>query len=154
MERGDFPRRSFWSNPDFDSVVQRQLWLRHNVPGITSAQAYDQARKEFYDLRLQEDVERRVAKEEAMSTGAYFGKSALDIGMELEDKEYEKWKEWATKEVALAEQRQAAMYTGGVESEEMAVDSNPAEYEAALEEVSDEIPAQGQSALGGAMIRP
>lgn len=124
------------------------------MPGITSAQAYDQARKEFYDLRLQEDVERRVAKEEAMSTGAYFGKSALDIGMELEDKEYEKWKEWATKEVALAEQRQAAMYTGGGESEEMAVDSNAAEYDAALEEVSDQIPAQGQSALGGAMIRP
>lgn len=89
-----------------------------------------------------------------MSTGAYFGKSALDIGMELEDKEYERWKEWATKEVVLAEQRQAAMYTGGVENGEMGVDSNPAEYEAAIEEVSDEIPAQGQSALGGAMIRP
>lgn len=124
------------------------------MPEITSAQAYDQARKEFYDLRLQEDVERRVAKEEAMSTGAYFGKSALGIGMELEDKEYEKWKEWATQEVALAEQKQAAMYTGGVESAELGVDSNPAEYEAALEEVSDQVPAQGQSALGGAMVRP
>ena len=137
-----------------DSVVQRQLWLRHNEPGITSAQAYDKARKEFYDLRLQEDVERRVAKEEAMSTGAYFGRSALAIGMELEDKEYERWKEWATKEVVVAEQRQAAMYTGGVESGEMAVDANPAEYEAAVEEVSDQIPAQGQSALGGSLIRP
>ena len=124
------------------------------MPGITRAQAYDQARKEFYDLRLQEDVERRVAKEEAMSTGAYFGKSALEIGMELEDKEYEKWKVWATKEAALAEQRQAAMYTGGEENEEMALDSDPAELEAAVEEVSDQIPAQGQSALGGAMIRP
>ena len=118
------------------------------------AQAYDQARKEFYDLRLQEDVERRVAKEEAMSTGAYFGKSALEIGMELEDKEYEKWKVWATNEVGLAEQRQAALYTGGDENEEMALDSDPAELEAAVEEVSDQIPAQGQSALGGAMIRP
>lgn len=148
------PCRSLWSSTEFDSVVRRQLWLRHNVPGITSAQAYDQARKEFYSLRLEEDVERRVAKEEALSTGAYFGKSTLDIGMELEDKEYERWKEWATKEVTLAEQKQAAMYTGGGESEEMVVDSNPAEYEAAVEEVSDQIPAQGQSALGGAMIRP
>lgn len=130
-----FPRSSLWSRTEFDSVVQRQLWLLHNVPEITSAQTYDQARKEFYDLRLQEDVERRVAKEEAMSTGAYFGKSALDIGMELEDKEYERWKKWATKEVALAEQRQAAMYTGGVESGEMA------ESEAAVEEVSDQTPA-------------
>ncbi len=148
------PRWSLRSNTKSCSVVQRQLWLRHNVPDITSAQAYDQARKEFYELRLQEDVERRVAKEEAMSTGAYFGKSALEIGMELEDKEYERWKEWATKEVAVADQKQAAMYTGGVESAEIAADSNPAEYEAALEEVSDQIPAQGQSALGGVMIRP
>ena len=124
------------------------------MPGITPAQAYDQARKEFYDLRLQEDVERRVVKEEAMSTGAYFGKSALDIGMELEDKEYEKWKVWASNEAARAEQTQAAMYTGGEENEEMALDSDPAELEAAVEEISDQIPAQGQSALGGAMIRP
>lgn len=123
------------------------------MPGITSAQAYDRARKEFYDLRLQEDVERRVAKEEAMSTGAHFGKSTLDIGMELEDKEYERWKAWALGEVALAEQRQAAMYTGNVEGGEME-NLNPAEYESAVEEVSDQIPAQGQSALGGAMIRP
>ena len=147
-------RWSLWSSTKFYSVVQRQLWLRHNVSGITSAQAYDQARKELYDQRLQEDVERRVAKEEAMSTGAYFGKSALDIGMELEDKEYEKWKEWATKEVTVQEQKKAAMYTGVAESKESALDSNPAEYEAALEEVSDQIPAQGQSALGGAMVRP
>ena len=147
-------QRSLCSSTKIHSVVQRQLWLRHHVKGITPAQAYDQARKEFYDLRLQEDVERRIAKEEATSTGAYFGKSALEIGMELEDKEYENWKEWASKEATLSQQRQAAMYTGVAESEESTLDSNPAEYEAALEEVSDQIPAQGQSALGGAMIRP
>lgn len=89
-----------------------------------------------------------------MSTGAYFGKSALDIGMELEDKESETWKKWATNEVTLLEQKQAAMYTGGAESRESSLDSNPAENEAALEEVSDQIPPQGQSALGGATVRP
>ena len=135
------------------SVVQRQLWLRHNVPGITSGQAYDQARKELYDLRLQEDVERRVAREEAISTGAHFGKSALDIGMELENKEFDSWKEWASSQVALAQQKQAAMYTGN-DNEEAALDADQGDYEAALEETSDQIPAQGQSALGGAMIRP
>ena len=150
----NFPQCSLCSSTKIYSVVQRQLWLRHHVKGITPAQAYDQARKEFYDLRLQEDVERRIAKEEAISTGAYFGKSALEIGMELEDKEYENWKEWASKEVTLSQQKQAAMYTGAAESEESTLNSNPAEYEAALEEVSDQIPAQGQSALGGAMFRP
>ena len=143
---------SLWVSTEFYSAVQRQLWLQYNVPGITSAQAYDEARKEFYELRLQEDVERRVAKEEALSTGAYFGKSTLEIGMELEDKEYERWKTWATKEAAIAEQRQAAMYTGTVESGDIAVDSDLGEYQA--EEVSDQVPAHGQDALGGAMIRP
>jgi len=84
----------------------------HNVPNMTKARAYDQARREFYEERLKEDVERRVAKEEAMATGAYFGKSMLQIGMELEDKEYERWKQWALQEITEANQRQASVYTG------------------------------------------
>lgn len=79
---------------------------------MSKARAYDQARQEFYEERLKEDVERRVAKEEAMATGAYFGKSMLEVGMELEDKEYERWKQWALKEITEAKQRQAAVYTG------------------------------------------
>jgi small subunit ribosomal protein S23 len=94
-----------------DSVIQRQLWLLHNVEGMTSKKAYDIARGEFYALRHEEDVERRVAKEEALSTGAYFGKSTLEIGMELEDQAYEEWKAWAVKEVELLEQQKDAAYT-------------------------------------------
>lgn len=75
-------------------------------------QAYDIARKEFYALRHEEEVERRVAREEASWVGASFGKGALEVGMELEDKSYERWKEWAVKEVeAIARQRDAT-YTG------------------------------------------
>ena len=84
----------------------------HNIPNMSKARAYDQARQEFYEERLKEDVERRVAKEEAMATGAYFGKSMLEVGMELEDKEYERWKQWALQEITEAKQRQAAVYTG------------------------------------------
>ncbi|KAI0395000.1 mitochondrial ribosomal protein [Xylariaceae sp. FL0594] len=75
-----------------ESVVQRQLWMMHNLEGMTEAKAYDIVRHEFYRLRQLEEVERRVAKEEAMKVGAYFFKSALQIGMELEDKEFEGWK--------------------------------------------------------------
>ncbi|KFY01690.1 hypothetical protein O988_02601 [Pseudogymnoascus sp. VKM F-3808] len=115
-----------------ESVIQRQLWLLKNKPDMTSAKAYDQARKEFYAIRHQEDVERRVAKEEALATGAYFGKSMLEVGMELEDKTYESWKEWAQKEVEVIEQQRSAQYTGA----ELA----PAE-EAVLEETIDETAA-------------
>jgi small subunit ribosomal protein S23 len=93
------------------------------VPAISNAQAYDVARKEFYALRHEEEVERRVAREEASWTGAYFGKSALEVGMELEDKTYESWKAWATKEAEAIDLQRNAAYTGtGNEEEEADVE--------------------------------
>lgn len=86
---------------------------------MSNAQAYDIARKEFYALRQEEEVERRVAKEEALAVGAYFGPSVLEIGMHLEDKTYESWKEWATKEVEAIERQRDAAYSGvGTANEE------------------------------------
>ena len=63
--------------------------------GLSKDQAYDQARREFYRLRQAEEVERRIAQEEARMVGAYFGKNTLQIGMALEDKSHEKWKKYA-----------------------------------------------------------
>lgn len=91
------------------SVVQRQLWLLNNVPDMTKSHAYDIARREFYRLRLQEDIQRRVAAEEAEATGAQFGPSYLEIGMDLENQQYEKWKAWAKTEAQLFDQRTAAL---------------------------------------------
>ena len=122
-------------------------------PNMTPARAYDEARKEFYEMRLQEDIERRVAREEAMATGAYFGKTTLQISMELEDKIYEDWKAWASREVIQMEQRQAAMYTG-LDNESAALPDSGPELESAMEELEDSIPAQGQEAFGGVAARP
>jgi small subunit ribosomal protein S23 len=97
---------------------------------MTNARAYDIARKEFYALRHEEEVERRVAREEALWTGAYFGKSALEVGMELEDKTYESWKAWATKEVEAIDLQRNAAYTGlgtGSEDEVAEVESDSGE---------------------------
>lgn len=90
---------------------------------MSKNQAYDIARKEFYALRHEEDVEQRVAKEEALWTGAYFGKSFLEISDELESKTYEDWKAWAIKEVEAMERQRDAAYTG-VETEDDTVDSD------------------------------
>ena len=92
-------------------------------------------------MRLQEDVERRVAKEEAMSTGAYFGKTTLQIGMELEDKVYEEWKTWAMKRVLEIEQQRAAMYTG-VERDLEDSPDNLSETESAMEQTAGSTSAE------------
>ena len=71
---------------------------------MTKSAAYDIARREFYRLRLQEDIERRVAAEEAEATGANFGPTYLDIGMELENQQHEVWKTWARTEAQIVDQ--------------------------------------------------
>ncbi len=89
---------------------------------MSDIKAYDTARKEFYALRHEEEVERRVAREEALWVGAYFGKGALEVGMELEDKTYESWKAWATKEAEAIDRQRDSAYTGiGTASEDDAV---------------------------------
>ncbi|KAM5469649.1 mitochondrial ribosomal small subunit component [Microsporum audouinii] len=93
---------------DGESVVQRQLHLLNTVPDITKEEAYDIARREFYKLRLQEDVDRRIAQEEARATGAYFGLDMNTIGMELENQEYERWKAWAETEIVMQQSNRAA----------------------------------------------
>ena len=83
---------------------------------MTKAAAYDIARREFYKLRLQEDIERRIAQEEARATGAYFGPDVNAIGMEFENKEYERWKVWAEEESQLELQESAAIAGPSAES--------------------------------------
>jgi small subunit ribosomal protein S23 len=87
------------------------MWLMENE-GLERDEAYDRARREFYHARLREDVERRIAKEEAEAYGAYWGMSMSEVGMELEDREYERWKAWAENEIAELELRRASAYTG------------------------------------------
>ncbi|GAM87204.1 hypothetical protein ANO11243_052260 [Dothideomycetidae sp. 11243] len=96
---------------DGESVVQRQIWLMQNK-GLSKGEAYDVARKEFYLRREREEVTRRVAKEEALYSGAQFGMSALEVGMQLEDKAFEDWKLWAQNEVTILRQVQGSAYSG------------------------------------------
>ncbi|ATY62980.1 37S ribosomal protein Rsm25 [Cordyceps militaris CM01] len=90
-----------------ESVVQRQLYLME-AGQMTQNKAYDTARHEFYKLRQAEEIERRVALEEARHVGAYFGKTRGDVGMMLEDHEFENWKVWAGKETAARQAREAS----------------------------------------------
>ena len=78
---------------------------------ITRNEAYDLARKEFYELRHREQVEQRIAHEEATYVGAYFGKLRLDVSMQIEDQVHHAWLKWADKELLAMD---AASRMGGV----------------------------------------
>ena len=113
--------------------------------GMTTARAYDQARREFYAERLQEDIERRIAKEEAQATGAYFGMSMLQIGMGLEDKEHERWKQWASEQATAQEQARAGAYTG-MDNPSLASSQDDPETQAELDLLEEITPDKGQEA--------
>ncbi|KAI9815023.1 MAG: mitochondrial ribosomal small subunit component [Pycnora praestabilis] len=152
-QRNDWSKlRQLGRRVDGESVIQRQLWLLQNIPDITTAKAYDQARQEFYALRHEEDVERRVAKEEALATGAYFGKSTLEFGMELEDKVFEEWKAAALKTIEEQQQARGAAYSGSG-SDDSSVSLEGSGLDASVDELGG-VPAQGQNAYGGAAIHP
>lgn len=123
------------------SVVQRQAYLMSVGHGVNAA--YDIARKEFYRVRHANEVEARVAREEALSTGAFFGPGPNEVGEKLEDMAYEDWRQWAVKENSNLKQIQGAAYSGD-EVEESAVS------EIQQSEVAETDVAENSSARQGA----
>lgn len=131
-------------------VIQRQRYLMHNQ-SLSEPAAYDQARKELYRFRHAKEVQQRVAREEAMATGAYFGLGPLQVGMKIEDKMYDGWKEWAQKEITAQKALAGSAYTGNEEENALEIESGEG---SALDEVAGSVPAtrSGQTALGGAAV--
>lgn len=123
-------------------------------PAYTKLGAYDKARKEFYDVRHAQDIERRVAREEALWTGAEFGPSPLDIGMQLEDQKYEEWRGWAAKEIMAIKQLSGSSPSG--RDQDAPLDAGADDVSAALDELEPEVPGsrRGQTAQGGALVHP
>jgi small subunit ribosomal protein S23 len=138
-------------------VIQRQHYLLTHT-SLSEPAAYDTARKELYRIRHYREIERRVAREEALSVGAFFGLGPMEIGMQLEDRAYEHWKEWAIKEAAALKQLQGSAYSGvGTEEaeEEMSAELEGEEREE-LDEVQESVAAtrKGLEARGGAAVHP
>jgi small subunit ribosomal protein S23 len=101
--------------------------MRHT--NLSQAAAYDTARKELYRHRHSLEVERRVAREEALATGAFFAPGPLERGMKLEDEQYEVWRSWARGEAEVIKQSQDAAYSGPAIEED-----NPESSDLSLEQ--------------------
>ena len=113
-----------------ESVVQRQLWLLHNVPDITVPEAYDVARKEFYAVRRRQQTAMRIAVEEAEMFGADFGTPVQSVGMSKEDKVYNEWLDWAAEENLKMMQSRSSFEGQQVSVEQKTLEDNTANTEA------------------------
>ncbi|AGO11575.1 AaceriADL211Cp [[Ashbya] aceris (nom. inval.)] len=78
---------------DGESVVQRTLYLLKSGAHQELLAAYDQARFEFYRLRMQQELEEQIAYEEATMFGSVFKATAVEHGLQQEQKVLDRWKE-------------------------------------------------------------
>lgn len=95
---GDDYRHCDWLNMlqlhrplDGELVVQRTVWLLENKHKETLFDAYDQARFEFYRLRMAEEMESTVAREEASMYGAIYPLTNVEWGIKQEQEYIDVW---------------------------------------------------------------
>lgn len=99
---GDDHSRCDWSHMlqlhkplDGESVVQRTLHIlqeqKQKGAETTLFEAYDQARFEFYQLRMAQELESAVAREESTMFGAIYNSTNMDWGLQKEQEFIDVW---------------------------------------------------------------
>lgn len=91
-----------------ESVVQRTLYLLERNRNRTMLDAYDQARFEFYRIRMQQEMEENVALEEAEMLGSVFGKDSIEHNLNKEQQVIDNWKENVIMQDEVITSRRAA----------------------------------------------
>lgn len=80
---------------DGESVVQRTLWLLKNSKESgkekTLFEAYDAARFEFYQLRMAEETDAIVSREESVMYGSTYPTTYFSRGVEKEQAHVDRW---------------------------------------------------------------
>lgn len=79
---------------DGESVVQRTLWLLNHTQKSNQnilEQCYDQARFEFYKLRMEEELQSTVSREESSMYGAIYTSDNLSYGIGQEQVFIDEW---------------------------------------------------------------
>ncbi|KAF8453480.1 mitochondrial ribosomal protein S25-domain-containing protein [Terfezia claveryi] len=127
---------------DGESVIQYQLHLLQNTK-LTLTETYDLARKQFYKIRLEEDIQRRIAIEEALSTGAVFDKYYMDIVFEREGQVLQDWRIKAAQDLAIRKHRRNAAYSSTVAAEDAAAAGAAGQAEGAEGAVGEVKVAEG-----------
>lgn len=89
---------------DGESVVQRTLWLA-KTEKKELLDAYDQARFEFYQLRMAEEMESFVGHEESIMFGGVFENTRLRAGLDREQGHVDRWAQSASEKTKIIDAR-------------------------------------------------
>lgn len=122
---------------DGESVVQRSLYLLRTKTCMNIMSAYDQARFEFYRIRMEQEIQEQVAVEEAEMFGAIMGPSALEFGIAKEQKIIQQWKSKVIKETELLSARRANPSESWSSEDGAKDDNNSADDAAEVDEVEE-----------------
>ncbi|ESW97298.1 hypothetical protein KL918_000905 [Ogataea parapolymorpha] len=93
---------------DGESVVQRTLYLMQNEK-LNLVQAYEKAKYEYYRLKIEEETEMNVTREEHEMFGAVYDKTIVEQGFDKETEVIKKWKVRALEETQVLEARLSNM---------------------------------------------
>lgn len=89
--------RQFNKKLDGESVVQRTLYLMDNE-NKPLLQAYEESKFEYYRLKIQDETEMNISREESEMFGAIYPSTYIEDGFAKESEVLEKWSSDAIKQ--------------------------------------------------------
>lgn len=92
--------RQFGKKLDGESVVQRTLYLMESE-NQSLLESYEQAKFEYYRLKIQDETEMNIVREESEMLGAVYPTSVIEEGFEKESQVLEKWKSDAIEQTKI-----------------------------------------------------
>ncbi|KAG0679472.1 mitochondrial ribosomal small subunit component [Pichia californica] len=92
--------RQFGKKLDGESVVQRTIFLMDNK-NLTLLESYEQAKFEYYRLKIQDETEMNVVREEGEMFGAVYPKTIIEEGFDKETEVLQKWNSDAVEQTKI-----------------------------------------------------
>lgn len=92
--------RQFGKKLDGESVVQRTVYLME-TENKALLDSYEQAKFEYYRLKIQDETEMNIVREEGEMFGAVYPKTAIEEGFDKETEVLQKWKQDAVEQTKI-----------------------------------------------------
>lgn len=122
---------------DGESVVQRTLWLlqesKNNGTSLTMFEAYDKARFEFYRLRMEEEMNSQVSREESTMYGAVFPSTHMAWGIKQEQEYIDAWTRVAEEKTKVKDANKGGRNTNGSMGVDEIVDNKQSMWETSFD---------------------